>query len=150
MQSAGKQIESFGWTLTKIGCSGFVLFVLVVILIAALSSSSKGSNAPTTATQEAATTEASQEPAQNEEPTTSTLERVALSQSKAAGSFEEGDHLEKVRTSGEWAIAQASGVQPEAIMFHEYESKWFVYAAGTDIEEENMPAAALKLLRGGW
>ncbi len=42
MQSAGERMESFGWTLTKIGCSGFVVFVLVVIVVAVLSSSSKG------------------------------------------------------------------------------------------------------------
>src|ERR1700733_2162787 len=83
--------------------------------------------------------------------TLNTLEGVALSESEAAGGFGEEDHLEKVRVVGEWAIAQASGVQPEPIIFHTTIDGWRVFAAGTGIGAPGtLPAPAMKLIKEGW
>jgi Domain of unknown function (DUF4352) len=57
MQSAGERMESFGWTLTKIVISGFVVFVLIVIAIAALSSSSGSGRSISTPLPQPATAE---------------------------------------------------------------------------------------------
>jgi hypothetical protein len=48
LESAGKRIESFGWTLIKIVVSGFIVFAIVAVAIAALGSSSgSGHSVPT-------------------------------------------------------------------------------------------------------
>jgi hypothetical protein len=46
IEAAGDRIAGFGWTLTKIGCSGFVLVVVVIVAVALLSSG--GSSTTTT------------------------------------------------------------------------------------------------------
>jgi hypothetical protein len=249
MQSAGKQIESFGWTLTKIGCSGFVLVVGVIVAIAALSSGGSSSSptstmpaaestpkpigTPTTHEGEAPTlnrrstvseagcnepelavgpntscafaehvrasfegryeashflpaTVRAYSPATNREytlkcavilgglvecttgdavvtfpkprpspsegvPLKSTLEKVALEESRVAG-YEATDRLEKVRTTGEWAIAEATSVPPRGILFRKTGGGWAVEAAGTSLgsPREHLGPAAEQLVRGGW